>query len=86
MYAKTISIVAVLAFASQAVAEPLGKNTLFVSTRDLFGLEGRSDSTYNPKAAICGLGSDCSAVSHATRADFIASNLQSWTSVLIRLR
>lgn len=77
IYAKTISLVAALALASQAVAEPLGKGRLLVSTRDMFGLEGRSDATYKPKTAVCGLGSDCSAVSHTTSAYFILFGLSS---------
>lgn len=66
IYAKTISMVAALAFASQTVAEPLGKNRLFMSTRDVFGLDSRGDSSYNPKASVCGMGSDCSSVSPKT--------------------
>lgn len=63
MYTKSIPIVAALALAPQAMAEPSGNNMLLMSTRDIFGLESRSDSSYNPKAAVCGMGSDCSSVS-----------------------
>lgn len=59
---KTISVIAAFAFASQAIAEPLG-NKLFKSTRDVFGLEARDDASYISKAAVCGMGSDCSSVS-----------------------
>lgn len=65
IYAKTISIAAVLALASQAIAEPVSRNMAYMSTRELSGLESRDDSSYNPKQSVCGMGSDCSSVSLA---------------------
>lgn len=72
--ASTISLVAVLALASQAVAEPLGTGNVLMSTRDLFTLKGRSNEGYKSKVAVCGLGADCSSVSF-TRPSILKSAL-----------
>jgi len=64
MLAKSLSALAVLAFAAQAVAEPkpYKPQVYKTSVRDLFGVVRRADQPgYQPSSSVCGAGPTCEA-------------------------
>lgn len=64
MLVKSISALAVLAFAAQAIAEPKPYKPMLMksSVRDLFGVVRRQDTPgYQPSQAVCGTGATCEA-------------------------